>query len=229
VTRRSHVKRGTLPRQRKRRNFQPTVSVEISMTLRKEAIAMAAAVLVSLAMSAPARASGFQVLYDCMDDEQLSRTYSQKDYAEALASIPTDSDEYADCRRVVQRAALAAAAGDRKGATGHFQGQAGAPGVTSLDRLLPEDQAAAERAAAGGRATVRKQGAGGLLGGNVAEGSALPGFGPSWLPRPASAMPIGRHPLPLPIAIVEGLLALALAIFAGLRAGRLLTRRRPAG
>lgn len=193
------------------------------MTLRKEATVMAAAVLLSFAMSAPARASGFQVLYDCMDDEQLSRTYSQKDYADALASIPSDSDEYGDCQHIIRRAALAAAAGDRAGATGHYQGHAGAPGTTSLDRLAPDEQAAAERAAARGAVTLRQQGAGGRRAGPI-RGDA---FGPSWLPRPASALPIGDHRLPLPIAIVDGLLALALAIFAGLRAGRLVTRRWP--
>lgn len=60
--------------------------------------------------AALANASGKAVLDDCTDDERMSKTYSQKDYRDALGELAADTDQYGNCRDVIQRAMLAAAA-----------------------------------------------------------------------------------------------------------------------
>jgi hypothetical protein len=54
------------------------------------------------------------VLRDCADDEVLSRTYTQKEYRDALSQLATDSSEYSDCESVIRRAQLQQAAGNRR-------------------------------------------------------------------------------------------------------------------
>src|SRR5215213_6245335 len=60
---------------------------------------------------ASAMASGRDVLRDCADDEVLSKTYTQKEYRDALSRLATDSSEYSDCESVIRRAQLEQAAG----------------------------------------------------------------------------------------------------------------------
>lgn len=67
------------------------------------------AVLV-LGLPAAAHASGNQVIRDCADDGQLSQKYSQKDLRDAYNNLPSDIDEYTDCRAVI-RAAMAGGSG----------------------------------------------------------------------------------------------------------------------
>ncbi|HVW19512.1 MAG TPA: hypothetical protein VHB30_14815 [Solirubrobacteraceae bacterium] len=69
-------------------------------------LAVAAAAL-CLVVPATAFASGDDVIQDCSDHGKLTKTYSQKDYADALAHLPTDIDEYTDCRDLISRARLA--------------------------------------------------------------------------------------------------------------------------
>src|SRR5919197_2805342 len=77
-----------------------------------------------LLVPATAHASGRAVIRDCTDDGKLEKTYSQKDYRDALANLPTDVDEYTDCRDVIRRAQLGGAAGGAGGGNGG----PGAPG-----------------------------------------------------------------------------------------------------
>ena len=68
-------------------------------------IALFAALLL-VAVPAAALASGDDVLEDCADDTELSRTYSQAEYKQALAKMPADLDEYTNCRAVIRAAQL---------------------------------------------------------------------------------------------------------------------------
>lgn len=63
-----------------------------------------ATLLAFAAAGAPAQASGRDVIDDCTDDEVLSKTYSQKEYKEALAKLPADADQYGNCRDIIARA-----------------------------------------------------------------------------------------------------------------------------
>jgi hypothetical protein len=79
-------------------------------------------ILAAVALFAPATAlaSGSAVVRDCTLDGKLDKHYSQSDYRDALAHLPTDVDEYTDCRDVIRSAQLAAAGrgGKRGGGTG---------------------------------------------------------------------------------------------------------------
>ena len=48
---------------------------------------------------------------DCTDDEVLTKTYTQKEYRDALEQLAADADEYGNCRDVIRRAQLEQAAG----------------------------------------------------------------------------------------------------------------------
>ena len=86
--------------------------------------------LALLAVAAPAAGSGLDVIRDCTDDEVMSKTYTQKEYRDALRELAADIDQYTNCRDVIQRAQAAAAAGKEVGRgrrSGTGSGPAGAP------------------------------------------------------------------------------------------------------
>src|SRR5215218_455719 len=74
---------------------------------------------------ASAMASGRDVLRDCADDEVLSKTYTQKEYRDALNELATDSSEYSDCESVIRRAQLEQAAGRKRSNSGGGGGGGG--------------------------------------------------------------------------------------------------------
>jgi len=95
------------------------------------------AILITVCLAAPsgAFASGKSVIRDCTDDGKLSRDYTQKEYRDALANLPTDVDEYTDCRDVIRHAQLGTAGGDGNNSSGGgggtgFGGSGGGPTAT---------------------------------------------------------------------------------------------------
>jgi hypothetical protein len=123
-----------------------------------------AALLAALALfAAPvtaALASGRDVLNDCTDDEVMSKTYTQKEYHDALSQLAADADQYGNCRQVISRAQLRAAAGGKKKqgggaaagapAGGGTSGGAGAvgsaPAVKQLADATPAERKAVQKA-----------------------------------------------------------------------------------
>jgi hypothetical protein len=71
-----------------------------------------------LLIPAAAYASGSAVIRDCTDDGRLEGHYTQRDLRDALSSIPSDVDEYTDCRDIIRRAAFAASAAGGGGGKG---------------------------------------------------------------------------------------------------------------
>ena len=70
------------------------------------------AALAALALPALAQAvSPGDVIRDCTLDGRLDRSYTQKELRQALAAIPSDVDEYTNCREVIRAAQLALATG----------------------------------------------------------------------------------------------------------------------
>lgn len=63
--------------------------------------------------SSAAHASGKDVIRDCTDDEVMSKTYTQKEYRDALKQLAADADQYGNCRDVILRAQQAALAAGR--------------------------------------------------------------------------------------------------------------------
>ncbi|WP_354697750.1 hypothetical protein DSM112329_03390 [Paraconexibacter sp. AEG42_29] len=80
-------------------------------TICRAALLVVVLVLGALAPATAAAAPTAAVtalLEDCAVDGVLDRTYSGAEYQGALENIPTDLDEYSDCRAVIRQAQLAA-------------------------------------------------------------------------------------------------------------------------
>ena len=93
----------------------------------------AIALLAMLALpAAPAFASANQVVRDCVYDGKLDHHYSNSELRHARDHLPSDADEYSDCRDVI--AAAINAGSDRSGG-------AGSPGIGATD---PAGEAAAQ-------------------------------------------------------------------------------------
>jgi hypothetical protein len=89
--------------------------------------------LIALVLPVRAYASGRDVLRDCADDEKLSKTYTQKEYRDALNQLATDSSEYSNCENVIRQAQLDALAnsgsdGSSGGGSEHSGGTGGGGG-----------------------------------------------------------------------------------------------------
>ena len=190
-------------------------------------IATALVLLAALAAPALAHASGAAVIRDCTDDGQLSKTYSQKDYADALAHLPADVDEYSDCRSVISRARLGAGGGGSGGAGGTHGGGAGTggaggtgggsgdtgaggPAADPFSDATPEERASYKQAVLAGAGPVR-------LDGRPITPTALGG-----------ATRTGVSDLPTPLLVILALLALGGLGAAGIGTRRLVLGRRPA-
>src|SRR5204863_9998390 len=91
-------------------------------SLRHIAIAI---VVLALALPAVASAKGYQdVIRDCAQDGKLDHTYSHHTLDQALHHVPSDIDEYTDCRDAITQALA-----KRNGGGG---GNTGAPANPSL-------------------------------------------------------------------------------------------------
>jgi hypothetical protein len=88
--------------------------------------------LATLALPAPAFASADQVVRDCVYDGKLDRHYSNEELRRARNHLPSDADEYSDCRDVIASAIKGGS--DRSGG-------ALSPGVGATD---PAGEAAAQ-------------------------------------------------------------------------------------
>ena len=71
--------------------------------------ALALTLLVSVLVAAPAFGSARDVIRDCSEDGVLNGHYSHSELAKALDKLPSDLDEYTDCRAVIRSAELASA------------------------------------------------------------------------------------------------------------------------
>ena len=72
-----------------------------------------AAMLAALTVAAPAAySSPMSVIRDCSEDGVLNGKYSASELDGALEQLPSDLDEYTDCRAVIRRAQLGSA-GDK--------------------------------------------------------------------------------------------------------------------
>ncbi|HEV2777034.1 MAG TPA: hypothetical protein VGV90_15680 [Solirubrobacteraceae bacterium] len=184
------------------------------------------ALLAVAATGPPALGSGLDVIRDCTDDEVMSKTYTQKEYRDALRELAGDSDQYGNCRSVIQRAQAAAAAGKKKSGGGDAgtgpagsstgggpSGGAGAIGSAPAAEQL-QQATAAERDAVEG---ARKAAPGAVSLDDAAVDTAKVGTAPG-LSQSAD--------LPTPLAIMLALLLAGALAVVGLRVRRLVNARR---
>jgi hypothetical protein len=175
--------------------------------------------LVAALLFAPAAgaAGPIQIIRDCEDDGVLQGDYSASELRKAREELPTDVDEYSDCRDVLSRALDARASrgsnggdGDGTGITPGTGGGTGTgaapPGQSNADpsrvsdsaaeagklpaAYTPQDHIAVNRAAAHGGEPIN------LNGHKVAPGGRL-------------VATVGRNDLPVTLIVVLALLGAA--------------------
>jgi hypothetical protein len=82
---------------------------------------LCAALLALAAVPTLALADGDEVIRDCYEDGKLDREYTDEELEDAERDLPSDVDEYSDCRSVIA-AARARGNKGRKGGTGGVPG-----------------------------------------------------------------------------------------------------------
>ena len=155
--------------------------------------ALLALVLLALAPAAAqageVRASaGDPVIDDCTDDGRIQGSYSTDEFRAALKDLPSDVDQYTDCREKIRRAMLA-----RSGGGGGKGGPSSDP--ASPDPPSAEEQRAIETVTERTPEPVKLNG--GLENGEDRPGPIVPGVSAS-----------NSLPLPVLLALIGGLLAL---------------------
>src|SRR5206468_2836463 len=164
----------------------------------------------ALLPAASALASGSAVIRDCTDDGRLEGHYTQRDLRDALSSIPSDVDEYTNCRDVIRRAAFngAGAAGGGSGGGGGtggggkgggggapggefggFGDSGGVPGQDPLTGASADERKAIDAARLGGAGALR--------------------FSDGALVRPGALARRAGTDVPAPLLVAVFLLALA--------------------
>ena len=130
------------------------------------------AVLV-LGVPAAAQASGDDVIRDCAQDGQLNKHYSQSELQDAYNNLPSDIDEYTDCRQVI-RSAMGGGNGNTGGAppggimtpSGAIAGsQADVQALNNLTARAAKGRHRPRIAIAGQKIEPGNAGLGGVLGG----------------------------------------------------------------
>jgi hypothetical protein len=102
-----------------------------------------ATLLVLLAFPGAAYGSPLQVIKDCNEDGELNGHYSNEELRKALDNLPSDIDEYSDCRDVIGAAITGGSAkGAGGGGSGSGAGGAGGTGGGGAEAVTPEEQAA---------------------------------------------------------------------------------------
>jgi hypothetical protein len=188
------------------------VSRIYSQTVRRELGAVAAvAVLAAVALPGLAPAATRDLLRDCAEDGELDRNYSRSELREAESELPSDIDEYTDCRDAIRAAQLGGPGGHGRDGAGPPSGDAGTGGP-GAGGGSPEDVAALEQVRRGGG------GGGGAPAVSVGDRLVKPGGGGLF----ASAGAANEVPFAVALALVSVAgLGLAGGVFA-------LRRRYPA-
>jgi len=115
------------------------------MRMLRRLLTPAVIALCLLLPACPAFASGSDVIIDCNDHGHLTKTYSQKEYRQALAEMPADVRQYTDCEAIIRRAQLG------EPPTTDPAANAGNPtGSASPEEVAAVDQAIAQAKKTGG-------------------------------------------------------------------------------
>jgi hypothetical protein len=154
------------------------------------------AALLALAAPAVAQASPQAVIRDCADDGHLDGKYSNDDLRRAADTLPSDLDEYSDCREVINGAITG---GSDKGG-GRDSGPKGSASAANRERSARARDANALKDATGRKPKL-----------NVDGRSVEPGANGLF----DTASSSNGLPLPLLLALIAvGLLAMVGALYA---------------
>ncbi len=161
-------------------------------------------VLVCLLVPASASAAPRDVIRDCTDNGRIDSQHSQDDYKGALRRLPSDVDEYTECRRIIEKASRDASSSRNRGG-GETSGGGGVAGGFGGTSPPPALNVPANPAEAGAIAAVPRTGGAPVT---VAGEPITPGGS-------GIAEAAFRHALPAPLLVVVilfGLGALATTI-----------------
>ena len=113
---------------------------------------LAALIVLALPWGEASAATPFKVIKDCNQDGVLNGKYSNRELRDALDNLPTDIDEYSDCRDVISAAITSGSSreGDGRPAGGGGGGPDGGGGPSGAEGgdpavLTPEEQAARQQ------------------------------------------------------------------------------------
>jgi hypothetical protein len=117
------------------------------------------ALVCMLAATASAHASPRDVIRDCTDNGRIDGFHSQSDYNGALRRLPSDVDEYTDCRQIIEEARRRDAnrpppgGGGGGGIAGGFDSSSGGfpPGPPGVPATPGERNALSQAITAGGQ------------------------------------------------------------------------------
>lgn len=183
--------------------------------MRRVLLATTLAGLLSTLAPATVHASAQSVIRDCTDNGRIDGSHSQSDYKGALGGLPSDVDEYTDCRSIIRSAQQRdARSGSTTGGTGStgsfgtsgtggtgFGGSFGFPPSGTLPGGTPLPPATSAEAAAQAAATSAGAQPVPIAGDPITPGASGLGKG------------VGNHTLPGSLLIV--LLAAGIAALAG--------------
>jgi hypothetical protein len=181
----------------------------VTKPLRHIALILAALAL-SLAIPATAAADWTDVIRDCNEDGDLDRNYSDEDLRKAEDNLPSDIDEYTDCRDVIRNARLGRRS---RGGAGGAGGSFGGPGVfggSAEDAATPEDRQALDEATRDRSKEAREDAAVSIDGQRV-----VPGEDGTF-----TAARTAANELPLPVLLALICIAALAAVAAFAAAGR---------
>ena len=165
-------------------------------------ITLALTLVVALALPALAQASGDDVIRDCAQDGDLDHDYSDKELEDAERNMPSDIDQYSDCRDVIRQAqAGGRGSTDGSGGPGGGTGGGGSDGGGYRGSVTGDDVTGQ-----GGTASDEKE-----LG--LREQQAQDGVAPETA-TPAGA-DVGSDDSGLPTAALVAIALLGLAAVAG--------------
>ena len=142
------------------------------------------ATAVALALPATASAQGGQeIIRDCAQDGDLDGNYSQEELDEAYENMPSDIDEYSNCRSVIEsareRAGVGGGSQDSSGSgTGSGGSSSGPPGGSGSDPEEIEERGDRAQSGDAPEATVAGETAG-SDGGTFTTDAASDGMSPA--------------------------------------------------
>src|ERR671930_101766 len=123
----------------------------------RDTLILLGATAVLLAVPAVALASPQQVIRDCAQDGKLDQHYSLSDLKNAEKKLPTDVDEYTNCRDVINQAEVTGS-GDKGQAASHGGAVGGGGKGGGGGGASPRDLRALDRAKKAGNSPLSLQG-----------------------------------------------------------------------
>ncbi len=166
-------------------------------------ITLALTLLVALALPVLAQASGDDVIRDCAEDGDLDQDYSDEELEDAERNMPSDIDQYSDCRDVIQQA-QAGGRGSTDGSGSGGGGGGGSDGGGYRGSVVGDDVAGGEGGTPGDadELGIRKQ-------------QAEEGIAPDTSAATAAGADVGDDDGGLPTAALVAIALLGLAAVGG--------------